>query len=159
LTAFGDHLAVDLLQRQAVNQVARQEQRIARADDDHLAQHLADDDLEMLVVDVDTLGAVDLLDLGQDVEAGRFQAHHLQNAVGVLGALIELRANLDQFAFCDQQASSGGDLVGTLVAPLVGNAHEQAFAPHDALVAGQDLLPSSCSAISAPASTRSPSST
>jgi hypothetical protein len=44
-------------------QLGRQEVDVARLVDADLAEHLADDDLDVLVVDRDALALVDLLDL------------------------------------------------------------------------------------------------
>ena len=52
---------------EAVDELARQEVGVARLGDRDLAQHLASDDLDVLVVDVDALAAVDVLDLLDDV--------------------------------------------------------------------------------------------
>src|SRR5918997_7194641 len=53
-----------------VGDLLGQERRIARIVHDHLAQHLADYYLDVLVVDDDALGPVDLLDLSHQVTLG-----------------------------------------------------------------------------------------
>ena len=47
------------------------------------AEHLADDDLDVLVVDAHALEAVDLLDLVDQVLRQRLLAQHLQDVVRV----------------------------------------------------------------------------
>ena len=75
----------------------------ARADLD-LAQHLANDHLDVLVVDADALRAIDLLHFLQQVHLaglGTLDAQHLARVLGTLG---ELRASLDPVAAIDAQA-------------------------------------------------------
>ena len=50
-----------------VDVLALEEARVARIGDPHLLQHLAHDHLDVLVVDLHALEAVDLLDLVQEV--------------------------------------------------------------------------------------------
>ena len=63
LAARGDRPRVDVLELEAVEELHRQELGVPRLLDAHLAQHLADDDLDVLVVDRHTLAVVDALDL------------------------------------------------------------------------------------------------
>ena len=51
LAALGDDAVVDLLEIELVDELERQLLRVARLIDAHLAQHLANDDLDVLVVD------------------------------------------------------------------------------------------------------------
>ena len=51
LAALGDDAVVDLLEVELVDELERQLLRVARLIDAHLAQHLANDDLDVLVVD------------------------------------------------------------------------------------------------------------
>ena len=57
-----------LLDRGTGRSARRQQLGVARRVDAHLAQHLANDDLDVLVVDGHTLGPVDLLHLVHQVE-------------------------------------------------------------------------------------------
>ncbi len=56
-----------LLELQLVHVVPFEELRVARIDDAHLLHHLADDDLDVLVVDLHALDAVDFLDFVHQV--------------------------------------------------------------------------------------------
>ena len=58
-------------------------------------QHLADDDLDVLVVDRHALRAVDLLDLVDQVQLHRTRAHDAQHLVRVDGAVVQLLADVD----------------------------------------------------------------
>ena len=69
--AAGRHdLVVDLAQLVAVDELARRQVRVALLVDAHLLEHLAADQLDVLVVDVHALGLVDLLDLLDEVQLG-----------------------------------------------------------------------------------------
>src|SRR5512133_2127455 len=64
------HARVLALEDYAVDELAGQEVGVARLLDANLLQHLPDDQLDVLVVDVHALGAVDLLHLGDEVQLG-----------------------------------------------------------------------------------------
>ena len=74
---------------------ARQQRRVAAFDDLHLAQHRANDNLDVLVVDVDALRAVDLLHFLNEIVLQRSLALDAQNVVRVERAFVELLARLD----------------------------------------------------------------
>ena len=59
------------LEHDPVDELAGQELGVARVLDAHLLQHLADDQLDVLVVDLDALRLVDLLHLADEVQLGR----------------------------------------------------------------------------------------
>ena len=67
LAARGDDALVLLLEPEAVDLLVDQELGVADLLDLHGAHHLADDDLDVLVVDRHVLRAVDLLDLVDQV--------------------------------------------------------------------------------------------
>src|SRR3954452_8483896 len=67
LAALGQDLVVGLLEIEAVDQLGRQLLQVARLVDPDLLEHLADDDLDVLVVDRDALAAVDALDLADEI--------------------------------------------------------------------------------------------
>src|SRR5262249_24553915 len=58
---------VNLAEGELVNDRARQQARVPHRLDFHLAEHLRDDVLDVLVVDIDALAAVDALDLPDQV--------------------------------------------------------------------------------------------
>ena len=63
-------LVVDARVLVAVDELAGQEVRVALLVDPDLLEHLTHDQLDVLVVDVDALGLVDLLDLLDEVQLG-----------------------------------------------------------------------------------------
>jgi hypothetical protein len=69
----------------------------------HLAQHLADDGLEVLVVDVLALRAVHLLHLGHQVHLAGFASLDLQHAVRVERTLGQRLARLDVLVILDSR--------------------------------------------------------
>jgi len=74
LAAGRDGARVDLLELEAVEELHRQELGVTGLLDADLAEHLADDDLDVLVVDGDALAAVDPLHLGDHVAVDRLAA-------------------------------------------------------------------------------------
>ena len=64
------HALVDPGVLVTVDELARQQVGVALLVDPHLLHHLAHDQLDVLVVDVDALGLVDLLDLADEVQLG-----------------------------------------------------------------------------------------
>ena len=119
--ALGDELVGDLLELEAVHLAAGQKVGIARVHDGHLAQHLARDDLDVLVVDVHALGYVHALDLTHDVAQRRVRVGEAQQVVRVHRALGELLADLDlaAVAHARQQLGTGAHHVLAVVALLV----------------------------------------
>ena len=111
----------------AVFELARQQAGRALRLDPHLLQHLAGDQLDVLVVDVDALGAVDPLHLGHQVELDVGAAADRQQVGRVERALVELLADLDLLAVGDVQAGAGREAVGVLLAAGLGDDHFQRF--------------------------------
>src|SRR5207245_6160513 len=62
-----DRAGVDVLELEAIEELHREKLGVARLLDADLAEHLPDDDLDVLVVDRHALAAVDLLDLRDQV--------------------------------------------------------------------------------------------
>ena len=67
LAALFQHFDVFGLEVELVHLVAPEKRGVARLGDFHLAEHLADNDFDVLVVDLDALEAVNLLDLVDQV--------------------------------------------------------------------------------------------
>ena len=82
---------------------------VARLVDAHLAQHLADDDLDVLVVDGHALAAVHALDLLDEVALDRLPAAGLEVLLRVDGAVGDGVAGTDLLAVLDQQLGVVGD--------------------------------------------------
>jgi hypothetical protein len=78
-----------------VNHGTRQHVGVTRLVDFHLAEHLPDDDLDVLVVDVNALEAVHLLDLLKQVVLDSQNALDLQDVLRVDGAFRQLITRFD----------------------------------------------------------------
>src|SRR5262249_22419962 len=85
------------------------------------------DQLDVLVVDVHALGAVDLLHLVDQVELGRGAATDRQQVGRVEGALVELLPDLDFVAVGDVEAGAQRGRGGLLLGARVGDDHFQRF--------------------------------
>src|SRR5690606_1052397 len=83
-------------------------------------QHLAHDDLDVLVVHAHALAAVDLLDLVDQVGPHRVGAARLEEVVRVDAAAGERVARLDAVAVLDDEAHRAVDLVGLDELAVVG---------------------------------------
>src|SRR5262245_50466907 len=105
-------LLVDRVEDQAVLQLTRQQLGRALGLHPHLLQHLANDQLDVLVVDVDALRAVDLLDLGDDVDLGLGPVPQREDLRRVERALVELVALLDALALLDEHVRARRERVG-----------------------------------------------
>src|SRR5215204_3302688 len=125
--ALGDHRVVDLLELVAVDELPRQEVRVALLVDTNLLEHLTHDQLDVLVVDVHALGLVDLLDLLDEVDLdtgpalGRRLAAVRQELVRVEVALVELDPDLDLLALFDEQAGAPRERLAVLLPGVVGD--------------------------------------
>ncbi len=120
-TALGGRLAVldqrpvDLGVDLVVDALAGQERRIARLGDQHPAQHLAHDQLDVLVVDRHTLVPVDLLDLFDQVLLGLADALDLEEFLGVLGPFDQRVTGGDLLAVGDLEVGPRGHQRGVLL--------------------------------------------
>ena len=133
--------------------------------DAHLAQHLADDDLDVLVVDVHTLGPVDLLDLVDQVALHRLAALDAQDVLRVRRALGEEVAGARPPAVLDAEPGGVRDRVLALLRSFDGDRDPAnsctLTVPDDRRghVASCPWLRRSGLAIGVPATTSAPSST
>ena len=96
-----------------------EEVRVAHVLDADAAQHLADDDLDVLVVDGDALQAVDLLDLVDEVRRQLLLALHAQDVVRVRRPVHQRLARADAVARLHLDVLALGDQV---LARLIGRA-------------------------------------
>src|SRR5690606_41358282 len=119
LAAFGHDAAVDLLELGTFDHFARQQLSVTGLEDVHPLEHLPHDDLDVLVVDRDTLRLVDLLDLGDEVLLHRARAEDPQDLVRVDRTLDELLTDFDALPVLDKQRSPHGHLVADLVGAVV----------------------------------------
>ena len=97
------------LELELVDLLAVEQARVADVLDDHLAQHLADDALDVLVVDGHALQAVDLLHLAEQELLHRLLALDAQNVVRVDRAVGERVAGLDLLAVAHDQVARQRD--------------------------------------------------
>ncbi len=86
------HPLVLLFKVELVNLFAPQERCVARFGDAHLAQHLAHDDFDVLVVNGNALEAVNLLHFADEVFLQFLRAAHLEDFVRVNRAFRQLLA-------------------------------------------------------------------
>ena len=91
------------LEHRLVDELAREQRRVAGALDPHLLQHLPDDQLDVLVVDVDALRLVDLLHLADEVQLGRGRALQREQLGRGDRALVQRVAGLDDLAVRDEE--------------------------------------------------------
>ena len=121
----GLQLGVDARELEAVDELAGQVVGVALLVDPDLLEHLAHDQLDVLVVDVHALGLVDLLHLLDEVLLGLGPPADGEQLVRVERALVELRAGLDLLAGAHEQARAPREGVAVLLAGLVGDHDRQ----------------------------------
>ena len=80
-----------------------EEAGVADVVDAHPAQHLTNDGLDVLVVDLHALETVDLLDFVDQVAGELLLAEHAEDVVRVGRAVHQRLAGLDAVAFVDRQ--------------------------------------------------------
>ena len=140
LAALGQDAVVDLLEVEAIDQLGRQEIRVARLVDANLAEHLPDDDLDVLVVDRDALAAVDLLDFLDQVALDGVLAPRLEVLLRVDRAVGDGVAGADLRAVLDHELGVVGDGVLALDGVLGPDDEVVAFADEEALGRGGHVV-------------------
>src|SRR5205823_5581341 len=143
IAALGQHLGVGLLVLPLRDDLAGQQVGVAGGVDANLPHHLPDDHLDVLVVDVDALRAIDLLDLVDQVVLHRLTTKDVQQLLGAVRALGDLVTGLDLLAALDVDPRAMGNRV---VARLLVHAADDDLVALDAGDAGctradQALLP------------------
>ena len=111
LAALGQDPVVGLLEVEPVDQLGRQEVDVARLVDADLAEHLPDDDLDVLVVDRHALAAVDLLDFLDQVALDGVLAPRVEVLLRVDRAVGDRVAGPDLLAVLDEELGVVGDRV------------------------------------------------
>ena len=111
MAALEDGLVVGFLKAVDIHQGAGQQRGIAAVLYANLAQHLLDDDLDVLVGDVHALLPVHAQDLAQEVVLHGLDAQDAQQVVGVDGALDKLLPGFDVLAVLHFEAAAVVDLV------------------------------------------------
>ena len=128
LAALGKDAVVRLLEVEAVDELGREEVRVARLVDADLAEHLPDDDLDVLVVDRDALAPVDLLDFLDQVALHGVLAAGLEVLLRVDRAVGDRVAGADLLAVLDEELRVVGDRVLALD-PVLGADGEVVAVP------------------------------
>ena len=89
----------------------------------HATQHLANDHLDVLVVDAHALESVDLLDLVDEVLRERVLAEHLEDVVRVRRTVHQRLARAHAVAFADREVLALRDQVLGRIADLGDDEH------------------------------------
>ena len=112
---------VFVLEVEAVHRCAGDEAGVVRLADPLLLHHLMDDHLDMLIVDLDTLKAVDPLDLGDHVILHRLDSLDPKEIVGIDGALGQGVPGLKPLSLIDLRTDPGaiGNQVGLRLPALI----------------------------------------
>src|SRR5467141_3791107 len=121
--ALADHALVLLLEHELVDQLTDHELGVADLLDAHAPQHLAHDDLDVLVVDAHALQAIDLLHLVDEVALQLAVAEHGQIVVRVRRAVHQGLARLHAVALVDADVLAARDQV-LLGLAVVGADHD-----------------------------------
>ena len=108
-----------LFEPELVDVVTFEEPRVAGVDDSHLLHHLADDDLDVLVVDLHALDPVHFLDFVHEVFLHRADALDPQDVMRVDGAVGEALAGTDDVVLLDQDVLAERDRILPHVLPVV----------------------------------------
>src|SRR6185312_3282942 len=110
-SALLQHALVLLLEDVTLDLLVDEEVGVADVGDANAAQHLTNDRLDVLVVDLDALESVDLLDFVDQVLRQRLLAEHLQDVVRVGGAVHQRLAGAHAIALADAQVLALRDQV------------------------------------------------
>ena len=103
LAALAEHALVLFLEDVLLDLLVDEEVGVAHILDPHAAEHLTDDDLDVLVVDLDALQSIDLLDFVDQVLGQRLLAEHPQDVVRIGGAVHQRLAGAHLVAFADRE--------------------------------------------------------
>ena len=148
-----------LLEIETIDQLGREQVGVARLVDADLAEHLPDDDLDVLVVDRDALALVDLLNFLDEVALDGVLAPGVEEFLRVDRAVGDGVTGADLRAVVDQDLGVVGDEVLPLDGVLGAN-HETVVALDQEALTGaamSHVAPSaSMRARTWPRSTRSP---
>ena len=116
-TALDDGL-VHLSECYPIDVVTLQELSVSWIRDPNLLKHLANDDTDVLVIDLHALEAVHLLDLVQQVLLDGTWTFDPQDIVRINGAFTEAVPSSDMVAFMDPEVLPDRDLVNPGIAAL-----------------------------------------
>ena len=99
------HALVLFLEDVTLDLLVDEEVGVAHVGDADAAQHLTNDHLDVLVVDLHALESVDLLDFVDQVLRQRLLAEHLQDVVRVGRAVHQRLAGADAIALVDRSSA------------------------------------------------------
>ena len=119
LAALREHPLVFLPEPELVHLLFQQEGRVPHLFHLHPAHHLADNDLDVFVVDVDSLQPVHLLDLIHQVRLEFLFTEHGQNVVRVAGAVHQRFPGADALPFLHAQVDAARQRVFPLGAVVI----------------------------------------
>ena len=122
-----EHALVLFAEAEAVDLLLEQEVGVAHFVDPHPAQHLPDDDFDVLVADGHALQTVDFLDFVHQVSLQLLFAQHGKNVVRVQGAVHQRIAGAQPLAFLHVDVNAARHRVFLLVA-VVGRHVDLALA-------------------------------
>ena len=137
LAALGEDAVVDLLEVEAIDELGRQQLAVARLVDADLAEHLADDDLDVLVVDRDALAPVDLLDFLDQVALDGVLAPGVEVLLRVDRAVRDRVTGADLLAVLDLELGVVRDRVLALD-DVLGTDHEAVVVADEEALDGRD---------------------
>ena len=120
-------LGVDLVHFLAVDLFANQQGGIAGLGDLHLLEHLANNHLDMLVVDLHALQTIDLLHFGAEIFGERLNAEHVENIVRIGISVDDIVTALDEIAFLHRQMPALGHHIFNDVGPIFGAQDDAAL--------------------------------
>ena len=98
MAASQDGLFILTLKAENIYQFARQHGSITSVLNLHFAQHLADNDLNVLVGNINTLGAVRILHFGQHICLHALHALDLEDVIRIHGTVRQHIASFDYVA-------------------------------------------------------------
>ena len=139
LAALGQDAVVLGLELEAVDQLGREEVGVARLVDADLAEHLPDDDLDVLVVDRDALAPVDLLDFLHQVALDGVLAAGVEVLLRVDRPVGDRVAGADLLAVLDEELRVVRDRVLALDDVLGPDGEVVALADEDPLLRRHDV--------------------
>ena len=122
-----------------IDDLLLKEERIPWIEDLYLAHHLADDDFEVLVVDLHTLQAVDVLDFVDDVFLDGRGALDLEDIGRRDSTIRERHTSVDRVTLLDEDLLRGRYEVLTLSAELGGD-DDLTVTALEALTEGDDTI-------------------
>ena len=146
LAAVVDRPTVQLLELLAIDLLAHQESGIAGGGDLDLLQHLANDHLDVLVVDLHALEPIDALDLIGEILGQGLDAEGIEDIVRHRVAVHQEIADQDVVALLDRNVLALGDHELPGLRPILLGHHDD---PALGLVVLAELDPASVSVMMA----------